>query len=121
METAIFGAIDNFSYPTEPQDAERLLAFFLDDILPGFGDWQDAMAKGEPWMWHSLLSVYLNCGLLDPLDVCRRAEAEWRAGRAPLRTRLVASQVSALGFGARESFLCSATMVSTVSPAVSKQ
>ena len=36
------------------------------------------MAKGEPWMWHSLLSVYINCGLLDPLDVCRRAQAQWR-------------------------------------------
>jgi deoxyribodipyrimidine photolyase-related protein len=28
--------------------------------------------------------MYLNAGLLDPLDLCRRAEAEYRAGRAPL-------------------------------------
>ena len=33
---------------------------------------------------HSLLSPYLNMGLLDPAEVCRRAEEEWRAGRAPL-------------------------------------
>ena len=26
----------------------------------------------------------MNLGLIDPLDVCRRAEAEYRAGRAPL-------------------------------------
>jgi deoxyribodipyrimidine photolyase-related protein len=35
-------------------------------------------------MWHSLISTSLNLGLLDPLDVCRRAEAEYRAARAPL-------------------------------------
>lgn len=79
-----FGAIESFSYPTEPQEAEWLLVSFLDDILPGFGDYQDAMAKGEPWLWHSVLSASLNLGLLDPLDVCRRAEARYRAGKAPL-------------------------------------
>jgi deoxyribodipyrimidine photolyase-related protein len=31
-----------------------------------------------------VIAQYLNCGLLDPLAVCRAAEAEWRAGRAPL-------------------------------------
>ena len=35
-------------------------------------------------MWHSILSLYLNVGLLDPLDLCKRAEAAWREGRAPL-------------------------------------
>jgi deoxyribodipyrimidine photolyase-related protein len=79
-----FGSIERFSYPTEPQDAERLLAFFLDNILPGFGDYQDAMARGEPWLWHSILSTSINLGLLDPMDVCRRAEARYRDGSAPL-------------------------------------
>jgi deoxyribodipyrimidine photolyase-related protein len=79
-----FGSIDSFAYPTEPQDAERLLAFFLENILPGFGDYQDAMARGEPWLWHSVLSTSINLGLLDPMDVCRRAEARYREGSAPL-------------------------------------
>ena len=42
------------------------------------------MLTGERHLWHSILSPYLNAGLLDPLDLCRRAEAEYRAGRAPL-------------------------------------
>jgi deoxyribodipyrimidine photolyase-related protein len=79
-----FGSIDSFAYPTEPQEAERLLAFFLENILPGFGDYQDAMARGEPWLWHSVLSTSVNLGLLDPMDVCRRAEARYREGSAPL-------------------------------------
>ncbi len=79
-----FGDLEPFVFATTRAGAEAARDHFIGEILPGFGDWQDAMAKGEPWMWHSLLSMYLNCGLLDPLDVCRRAEAEWRAGRAPL-------------------------------------
>ncbi|MDP1554440.1 MAG: cryptochrome/photolyase family protein, partial [Hyphomonas sp.] len=79
-----FGDLEPWVFATTRAGAEAARDHFIGEILPGFGDWQDAMAKGEPWMWHSLLSVYINCGLLDPLDVCRRAEAEWREGRAPL-------------------------------------
>jgi deoxyribodipyrimidine photolyase-related protein len=79
-----FGDLEPWVFATTRAGAEAARDHFIDEILPGFGNWQDAMAKGEPWMWHSLLSVYINCGLLDPLDVCRRAEAEWREGRAPL-------------------------------------
>ncbi len=79
-----FGALDQFGWPTTAEQAEAVLDDFLRHILPGFGDWQDAMAQGEPWMWHGLISTSLNLGLLDPLDICRRAEAEFRAGRSPL-------------------------------------
>ena len=79
-----FGDLDGFGWPTTAAEAEAVFAAFLSDILPGFGDWQDAMTADEPWMWHGLISTALNIGLLDPLDVCRRAEAEYRAGRAPL-------------------------------------
>jgi deoxyribodipyrimidine photolyase-related protein len=37
-----------------------------------------------PLLWHSLLSHYLNAGLLDPLELCRKAEAAYRQGKAPL-------------------------------------
>jgi deoxyribodipyrimidine photolyase-related protein len=79
-----FGTLEAFGWPTTADEAEAVLAAFLADILPSFGTWQDAMASGQPWMWHGLVSTSLNLGLLDPLEVCRRAEAEYRAGRAPL-------------------------------------
>lgn len=79
-----FGDLDAFGWPTSAEEAETILADFLARIMPGFGDWQDAMHTGEPWMWHALISTSLNLGLLDALDICRRAEAEYRAGRAPL-------------------------------------
>ena len=65
-------------------EAQTALAHFLAARLPTFGRWEDAMLAGEAWMSHSLLSVPLNLGLLDPLDVVRAAEGEYRAGRAPL-------------------------------------
>ncbi|MBX3480969.1 MAG: cryptochrome/photolyase family protein [Caulobacter sp.] len=79
-----FGDLDGFGWPTTPAEAETALDDFLSNILPGFGDWQDAMAEGEPWMWHGLISTALNIGLLDPLETCRRAEAAYRNGDAPL-------------------------------------
>ena len=79
-----FGALEGFGYATTPDEAEGIVADFIHNILPGFGDYQDAMVESEPWMWHSIISAAMNLGLIDPLDVCRRAEAEYRAGRAPL-------------------------------------
>lgn len=79
-----FGDLDGFGWPTTVEEAEAVLDDFLTRILPSFGDWQDAMAKGEPWMWHGLISTAMNLGLLDPLEVCRRAEAVYRAGAAPV-------------------------------------
>ncbi len=79
-----FGDIEPFYYAVTRADAERLFEAFATDILPGFGDYQDAMAKGQPWMWHSIIALYMNVGLLDPLAVCRRAETAYRDGNAPL-------------------------------------
>ena len=79
-----FGDLDSFDWPVTHEQAEAALSHFLADILPSFGDWQDAMAEGEAFLWHSLISTSLNLGLLDPLDVCRRAEAEYRKGRVPM-------------------------------------
>jgi deoxyribodipyrimidine photolyase-related protein len=79
-----FGTTERFGWATGHDEAERLLHHFITDILPGFGDYEDAMAKGEPFLWHGLISAAINIGLIDPLDACRRAEAAWRGGHAPL-------------------------------------
>ncbi|MBS0410337.1 MAG: cryptochrome/photolyase family protein [Proteobacteria bacterium] len=79
-----FGDPEPFGWATSPDEAQRLEDHFIDEVLPGFGDWQDAMKEGEPFLWHARLSAALNVGLLDPLALCRRAEAAWREGRAPL-------------------------------------
>ena len=79
-----FGSMDGFNFPTDPQEAEAALERFVTRLLPQFGDWQDFMRRGEPWLWHAHISAAMNLGLLDPLHACRRAEAEFAPGRAPL-------------------------------------
>ncbi|MBL8773166.1 MAG: cryptochrome/photolyase family protein [Phenylobacterium sp.] len=79
-----FGDLDTFGWAVDADEARRLADHFIVEILPGFGDWQDAMAGGAPFLWHARLSAAINIGLLDPLEVCRRAEAAFRAGAAPL-------------------------------------
>jgi deoxyribodipyrimidine photolyase-related protein len=79
-----FGDLEPFGFATTKHEAEAAFAEFLRVGLPGFGDYQDAMKAGQPFLYHSLISAYLNAGLLDARDLCARAEAEYRAGRAPL-------------------------------------
>ncbi|RZM12517.1 MAG: cryptochrome/photolyase family protein [Sphingomonas sp.] len=80
------GSLDDFDYAVTAADAARQADAFFAHALPQFGDYEDAMLTGERFLWHSILSPYINSGLLDPLDLCRRAEAEYRAGRAPLNS-----------------------------------
>jgi len=79
-----FGSLDGFAWPVTPEQAEMALAEFIAHRLPSFGDYQDAMASGQPFLFHSLLSTSLNLGLLSPAVCCAAAEHAWREGRAPL-------------------------------------
>lgn len=79
-----FGDLAAFGWPVTRADALRALDDFIAHGLPSFGDYQDAMKAGAPFLFHSLLSPALNIGLLSPREVCRAAEAAWRSGAAPL-------------------------------------
>ena len=79
-----FGDLEPFWFGVTREAAEQALSHFVTTTLPRFGDYQDAMLEGEPFLYHSVLSIYMNVGLLDPLDVCRRVEAAYRAGQVPL-------------------------------------
>ena len=79
-----FGELAEFAWPVTRADALLALDSFVKDVLPEFGDYQDAMKAGEPFLFHSLLAPALNIGLLSPIEVCRAAEAAWQSGAAPL-------------------------------------
>jgi deoxyribodipyrimidine photolyase-related protein len=78
------GSLDDFGLAVTREQAIETQAHFLKAALPRFGDFQDAMLTGEPYLYHAHLSFYLNIGLIDPVELCRAVEAEYRAGRAPL-------------------------------------
>ena len=79
-----FGDLDDFEWAVTRADALRALDEFLTTALPNFGKYQDAMATDEPFVFHAVISPYLNAGLLTPREVCTAAEREYIARRAPL-------------------------------------
>lgn len=79
-----FGDLHPFWFAVTAEGAEAALQDFIAHSLPRFGDFQDAMLEGEPFLYHSVLSLYINAGLLDPLHACRQVEAAYHSGHAPL-------------------------------------
>jgi deoxyribodipyrimidine photolyase-related protein len=79
-----FGDLAPFWYAVTRADAEAAFTSFVKKALPHFGDFQDAMLSGEPFLYHAVVAQYLNCGLLNPLHMCKEVEAAYRAGKVPL-------------------------------------
>ncbi|WP_300548415.1 cryptochrome/photolyase family protein [Roseovarius sp.] len=79
-----FGRLRPFRYAVTTAQAKRALDHFSQHLLPGFGDYQDAMLTNDKFLYHSVLSPYLNIGLLNPVDICDRIIEEWQAGRVPI-------------------------------------
>ncbi len=78
------GSLESFNWPVTREQALAELEDFIAHRLPLFGDYQDAMVAGEPWMYHSLLSAPLNLKLLDPREVVALAVEAYRRGDAPI-------------------------------------
>ena len=79
-----FGRLDNFWFAVTSVDADRARDHFVENALSCFGDYQDAMLEDHKFLYHSLLSFYINAGLLDPLETCKRVEAAYARGEVPL-------------------------------------
>ena len=78
------GDLSRYYLGATTADAEEALNYFIEHCLPLFGKYQDALASDHPWLYHSLISMYLNVGLLDPLAVCQAVERHWRDGHCEL-------------------------------------
>lgn len=79
-----FGDLEPFWFAVTREDATQALDHFIEECLPRFGDFQDAMLTGQRFLYHSVLSHYINCSLLDPLAVCHRAAEAYENGHAPI-------------------------------------
>lgn len=78
------GSIASFGWAVTRDDALIALDHFITHRLPRFGDYQDAMTVRSATVYHSLISPYINVGLLLPDEVCRAAEKAFYDGKAPL-------------------------------------
>lgn len=67
------GKLDNFSLAVTAEQATVALNDFIQHRLALFGNYQDALADDNNTVFHSLLSAYINIGLVNPMQVCRAA------------------------------------------------
>ena len=79
-----FGDCEPFHFAVTRAGALLALRQFIDERLIHFGDYQDAMIQGEPWMYHAHIGLYLNCGLLGPLECIVAAQKAYEDQQAPI-------------------------------------
>jgi deoxyribodipyrimidine photolyase-related protein len=71
-------------WATTRRGALARLRHVVNHVLADFGPYQDAMLDRNWHLAHSLLSPYLNLGLLLPGEVCNAVDQAWRAGHVPI-------------------------------------
>ncbi|MBC7421175.1 MAG: cryptochrome/photolyase family protein [Bdellovibrio sp.] len=65
------GKADEFWLPVQREDAMKWLNHFLKEKLASFGPYEDALASHSDFVYHSVLTPFLNTGLLTPSDVVK--------------------------------------------------
>lgn len=81
-----FGEIENFQYAVTRKSALLALKLFIQERLALFGDYQDVMIENQPWLFHSHISLYINAGLLSPLECIKAAESAYYHEKAALNS-----------------------------------
>ncbi|MEM7721751.1 MAG: cryptochrome/photolyase family protein [Pseudomonadota bacterium] len=79
-----FGTLRPFWFATDRGQARRALTHFVQHALPRFGDFQDAILDDNRFLYHSVISMYLNAGLLGWQEICEAVEQAYKDGHAPL-------------------------------------
>lgn len=79
-----FGDLRPFWFATTREQALEALDHFVSRALAKFGDYQDAMLAENKFLYHAVISAYINIGLLDPLEVCEKVAAAYAAGDVPI-------------------------------------
>ena len=80
------GTTENFWLPVTSAEAQAWLGEFLRLRFREFGDYEDALSPASPFLYHSVLSPFLNCGLLTPLEVLQTAEIAAAKNAVPLNS-----------------------------------
>jgi len=80
------GNTKSFFYAVTRENALLAATDFFEHRLNQFGTYQDAMVYGEPFLNHSVLSPYINVGLLHPLELMQEAAKRLERGQATLNS-----------------------------------
>ena len=78
------GKSDDYWLPVERKEAKKWLLAFLTDRLYDFGPYEDAIPIHSEFVFHSVLSPFLNCGLLTPDEVVKTTTAYAEREKIPM-------------------------------------
>lgn len=81
-----FGSPEPFRYPVTHAQAQAWLDRFIAERLANFGAWEDAMSSEDPFLFHSVLALLLNIGLLTPRQAADAAQRAFEGGGIPLQS-----------------------------------
>lgn len=79
-----WGDVEGFDWPVTRAQALSLLDDFVTHRLKRFGDYQDGIRAGDPFLWHSGIAAAMNLSLLHPREAIDAAVVAWESGEAPL-------------------------------------
>ena len=69
---------NTLSYPTSRAECLEALSDFVQNRLPLFGTYQDAMTVRHPLLYHANLSFAMNVKMISPKEVIDAAVEEWQ-------------------------------------------
>lgn len=78
------GEVGSFWLATNRKDALACLDHFIRHHLGDFGAYQDAITNRSVFMYHSVISPYINAGLITPQETIDRVTQAYRQGKVPL-------------------------------------
>lgn len=83
---AELGHVPTRTWATTRAGALRQLDYFVEHHLAGFGPYEDAIARGNWSLHHSLIAPYLNNGLLHAREAVAAVLTAFQSGAAPIES-----------------------------------
>ena len=80
------GHSKDFWLPVDRKQAKKWLQSFLSDRLSEFGPYEDAITPNSEFVFHSVLTPFLNCGLLTPAEVVRETLNFAKENEVPMQS-----------------------------------
>ena len=80
------GDVNSFWLGSSRKDALKALDLFIKEKIINFGDYEDAVKKNSPFLLHSVLSPYLNVGLITPKEIVKKILDTGKNKKIPLNS-----------------------------------
>ena len=80
------GNVSSYWLGSSRKDALKALDLFIKDKIINFGDYEDAVKKNSPFLLHSVLSPYLNVGLITPKEIIKKILDTGKNKKIPLNS-----------------------------------